>query len=183
MQGFTKPWFVCGGWAIDLHLNRLTRVHHDVDLGIFREDQLLLKEHFGKQLVYYYNEGEKYVWDGHYLELPIHEFRLEGNGLEMEFVLNEKHENLWQYRRNISITLPTDELVLTSAQGMPYLAPQVVLLFKSKKVAERDQADFENTIDKLSLAQLNWLLSALQISYNSHPWSLVLSQLINASNK
>jgi len=32
------PWWVAGGWAIDLFLNRSTRQHHDLDVGVLRRD-------------------------------------------------------------------------------------------------------------------------------------------------
>ena len=33
-----------GGWALDLFLERVTRVHHDVDVVVDRADQLALRE-------------------------------------------------------------------------------------------------------------------------------------------
>ncbi len=39
MRGFAAPWWVAGGWALDLWLGRETRVHQDVDLAILRGDQ------------------------------------------------------------------------------------------------------------------------------------------------
>ena len=43
MAGFRYPWFVCGGWAIDLFINRVSRQHQDVNIGIWRPDQLALR--------------------------------------------------------------------------------------------------------------------------------------------
>jgi hypothetical protein len=45
MSGFDKPWFVAGGWAIDLFLGRIRRHHKDLDFTIFRHDQLTLQQH------------------------------------------------------------------------------------------------------------------------------------------
>ena len=39
MHGFGKPWFVAGGWAVDLFLGRETRAHEDIEVSIFRRDQ------------------------------------------------------------------------------------------------------------------------------------------------
>jgi len=39
MVGFKKPWGVCGGWAIDLYLAKVTREHHDIEIAVFRKDQ------------------------------------------------------------------------------------------------------------------------------------------------
>jgi hypothetical protein len=43
MAGFRYPWVVCGGWAIDLFIKRISRQHQDVDIGIWRPDQLALR--------------------------------------------------------------------------------------------------------------------------------------------
>ena len=37
-------WYVCGGWAIDLFLGRVTRAHKDVDISVARADQLRAQE-------------------------------------------------------------------------------------------------------------------------------------------
>ena len=31
------PWYVAGGWAVDLHLGRPTREHEDLEIGVPRE--------------------------------------------------------------------------------------------------------------------------------------------------
>ena len=33
------PWWIAGGWALDLHLGRQTRPHADLDVGLLRADQ------------------------------------------------------------------------------------------------------------------------------------------------
>ncbi|MEY8192214.1 nucleotidyltransferase domain-containing protein [Peribacillus simplex] len=45
MSGFNKTWFFAGGWAIDLFIGRETREHQDIEIALFREDQLYLKEY------------------------------------------------------------------------------------------------------------------------------------------
>src|SRR5207302_1649698 len=45
MEDFPHPWFVSGGWAIDLFLGRVTREHEDREVGVFRQDQRALREH------------------------------------------------------------------------------------------------------------------------------------------
>ena len=43
MAKFNKTWFIAGGWAIDLFLGKETREHKDIEIAIFRKDQLNLK--------------------------------------------------------------------------------------------------------------------------------------------
>ena len=43
LKQFERPWFVAGGWALDLFLGRITRDHSDFEVALFREDQLELQ--------------------------------------------------------------------------------------------------------------------------------------------
>ena len=45
LSGLTVPWWIAGGWAIDLHLGRQTREHGDTDVVILRDDQLVVQQH------------------------------------------------------------------------------------------------------------------------------------------
>ncbi len=48
----------------------------------------------------------------------------------------------WVCRRDPSITLPYSELILHTRTGVPYLAPEVVLLFKAKHLRPKDRHRF-----------------------------------------
>src|SRR3954468_16507094 len=45
MRAYPKRWFVSGGWAIDLFVGRVTRLHDDIEVGTFFPDQPELEEH------------------------------------------------------------------------------------------------------------------------------------------
>lgn len=40
LGGMPRPWWIAGGWAIDLHLGQETRAHADTDVLVLRDDQL-----------------------------------------------------------------------------------------------------------------------------------------------
>ena len=44
MAGFEWPWFVAGGWAVDLYLGCVTRTHKDIDFAVLRDNQLDLQQ-------------------------------------------------------------------------------------------------------------------------------------------
>jgi hypothetical protein len=72
------PWGVAGGWALDLFLNRVTRKDKDIEVAIFREDQLILQEYLSAQggFFEYVCNGQLFPWKSEErLELPIHEIR------------------------------------------------------------------------------------------------------------
>jgi len=45
LEGLAVPWFVAGGWAIDLFLARETRTHEDIEVAILRKDQEVVRRH------------------------------------------------------------------------------------------------------------------------------------------
>jgi len=67
-----------------------------------------------------------------------------------------------------------DRAVLQTASGIPFLAPEVVLLFKSKNTSNRersqDQIDFENVCPHLEPERRAWLRWALLATDQGHPW-------------
>lgn len=164
MEAYAAPWFVCGGWAIDLFVGSPTRAHHDIDIGIFRNDQPTLRQTFPDSEFYFYENEVKHPWPADkYLELPVHEIRMAQNGMEMEFVLNERLGDVWQYRRLPIITLPVGQLILRDASGIPYLAPEVAILFKSTKWSARSQHDWEVVKPLLPNTSKAWLADALAV--------------------
>jgi hypothetical protein len=46
-SSFSAPWWIAGGWAIDLYLGCVSRTHHDIDVLILRRDQVLLHAALG----------------------------------------------------------------------------------------------------------------------------------------
>ena len=76
MSTYSPPWALCGGWAVDAWLGRLTRHHGDVDIAVFVNDRRALFELLaGWQLIAHEetkeNEGAD-LWDGRPLVVPAH---------------------------------------------------------------------------------------------------------------
>src|SRR5947207_12481576 len=68
-------WGFCGGWAIDLFLNRITRLHKDVDVAILRTDQRLLFAFLRQQgwTLEQAVDGKLYPFqEDEFLTLPVH---------------------------------------------------------------------------------------------------------------
>ena len=173
LAGFPAPWFVCGGTALDIFLGKSVRPRADLDIGIFRENAELLYQHFNLANFVYMTPGQKHPiqWTGQRLELPIHEIHITRAGFAYEFLLNEKAEDQWLYRRNNAITRSLAHAVLLSSFGVPYLAPEIVLLYKSKHMREKDIVDYQAVRSSLSDEQSAWLLNALQVCYpEGHDW-------------
>lgn len=69
------PWYVCGGWALDLFLGRVTRVHKDVDVAIARTDQTIVQRYLRERgwRLEKVHRGQREPWeDGERLAPPVH---------------------------------------------------------------------------------------------------------------
>jgi hypothetical protein len=54
--------------------------------------------------------------------------------------------------------------------GLPYLAPEIVLLFKAKHLGPRDRTDFGNALPALSAEARRWLRDAIEKTHPGHEW-------------
>ncbi|UUZ94882.1 hypothetical protein LJK87_10420 [Paenibacillus sp. P25] len=101
MKDINRSWAVAGGWAIDLFLGRATREHHDIEILIFRQDQVNLREYLQGWDFRKVVAGEVKPWSpGEWLELPIHETYAEKSDQKIEILLNEFDGANWVYRRD-----------------------------------------------------------------------------------
>ncbi|HZR39785.1 MAG TPA: GrpB family protein, partial [Ktedonobacteraceae bacterium] len=177
LRDFTGLWYICGGWALDAFLGRVTRVHHDVDVVMSRADQLALQQYMtarGWKLITPF-EGQLQPWPMHMrLELPRHQIHAHRSGAFIDFQITDVDSGIWRYRREPSIIRDMSRAGLRSEEGIPLLAPELVLLFKSKNTTGRERSkdltDFEKVYTSLEPERRAWLRWALTATDPSHPW-------------
>jgi hypothetical protein len=58
--------------------------------------------------------------------------------------------------------------------GIPYMAPEIQLLYKAKAPRPQDEADFVRTFPHLNQASREFLVQALALVYPGHRWLLEL---------
>ena len=173
----TKPWWVAGGWAIDLFLGEMTREHEDVDIAILRRDE--------KDFRLYHSSWE--LWPGmgaNKLEdkpllisehLPINREVLwcrpsVSSPWSFEMLTNRTQNENWLFKRDESITMNVEEMGMISKEGIPFLKPEIVLLFKAKSLRNKDQQDFNNCREKLNDISRRWLKTSLEKVHPRHQW-------------
>jgi hypothetical protein len=176
MIGFDRPWCIAGGWAIDLALARATREHKDVEIAIFREDQNALREYLADWEWRVVVDGRLIAWQrAEALSLPIHELHATGaDGTKLEFLLNERDTIDWIYRREARIRRPIEKAIRRGGEGIPVLAAEIVLLYKSKNPRPADELDFRAAQDLLDDESRRWLSDALSATSPDHPWKSFL---------
>jgi hypothetical protein len=196
MARLPAPWFVAGGWAIDCFLGRITREHRDVDILVFRRDQSLLRStlaEFPLRRVIPHpeglmNRGTIGEWSvGELLELPLHQINVYRTADEylaradaaaadpqhrwwFQIMLGETDDDDWVYRRNPAIRRPLARIGFHPRGGLPHLAPEIVLLFKSKQMLAHDRADFASAAPAMDSESRQWLRQALVLTAPDHEW-------------
>jgi len=170
------PWYISSGWALELFLGKVNRVHHDVDVVLPRSAQTELQKHLKERGWAFVTPFEKRleIWPPHMqLELPRHQVHAHRGNEFIDFLLTEM-DGVWKYRREPSVVRSLGKIGLKTESGIPYLAPELVLLFKSKNTSNqeraKDESDFEMVLPHLDSECCAWLRWALIATSPDHPW-------------
>ena len=186
LSALTVPWWITGGWAIDLAVGHVTRDHADVNVMMLERDEHALRglTGVGIQLVADGRPpgpwpagrrltagpaavpkpavtgpgrrvGDRLVLRGEDLPLPAEVIPASAVGA------------LWVYKQGSHVfTRPLADIT-RSSQGIPFLAPEMVLLIKARPGLDRpgkdnDQRDFEAALPALGAQQRSWLKDAIE---------------------
>jgi hypothetical protein len=199
LDPLTVEWFVSGGWAIDIHLNRITRERGDLDISVPFSDRLKCIEFFlgkgwrieGKQgggfrtlrQLSDYNDEIHYFWSFPEGVDFVSEYVDDGGNRRIAYNRDSQKEldyievffdrieaGRFIFRRDPRVKRHENRAIL-ERDGVRYLAPEVVLLFKSSSLSERNLLDFDAAVDSLDRDALIWLTGALSLVYGeAHTW-------------
>jgi Aminoglycoside-2''-adenylyltransferase len=175
MGSCDAPWWVAGGWALDLWLGRATRKHQDLDVAVLRADQCKLYKALRRGELYYATTDHRLLplRPGHWLEPPLYGVwaRREPEAPWLcEFLLNEHKGEEWLYPRNPAVRMPLAEMGSAIAGGIPVLVPEIVLLYKAHERTEKDEADFQSALPTCRPLPGPGLVGTLMETTPEHPW-------------
>lgn len=169
-------WWIGGGYAIELFVGENVREHGDIDVVIFRDHAERARAYLTARDwdVHLADRGTLARWSQ---PLPgrVHNIwcRLVGGPWALQVMVAERRDGRWLYRRDPLIGGPLAEFGLSSSDGVPILAPEIQLLYKSKSPRTKDEIDFDVAAPRLSDAKRRWLARALD---EDHPWQSRLSE-------
>jgi len=171
-------WWIAGGHAIDLFLGWETRPHADLDIEMFRSDRSALFGIFEGWDLHVASEDRLLRWvDPEPLDDSVFGVWLRPNpgaAWELEIMLADGDRTQWRFRRDPSVTMAGDSLINTTADGIPYCAPEVQLLYKSNQARTKDDIDLVRCLHRMTPDQRRWLLDAVERTAAHHPWISVL---------
>lgn len=172
LDGAPFRWWVAGGWAAEA-AGGAARRHDDTDVAVLARDL----------------EGARawlaafHLWEAHDGTLrPL----LPGDALAprrdqlwvrrdadspwvLDLALTPTDGDDWLFKRDHSLRLPLDEIGHT-VDGVPYLRPCIVFLYKARQQRPKDEADFASALPRLAAADRDWLAAALERVHPGHPW-------------
>jgi Aminoglycoside-2''-adenylyltransferase len=173
LAGVTAPWYVAGGWAIDLFLGRQTREHGDLEIAVPASAFPAIRGALADYEFDVVGSGLRWPLDSPAFDV-MHQtwVREPDTGVYRADVFREPERDAeWVCRRDESISLPYEDLIRQTGDGIPYLVPEVNLLFKAKRAAEpKNHADFAATADLLDDHAAGWLRGVLQRVHPGHAW-------------
>ena len=170
------PWWIGGGWALDLLVGGNFRAHSDVDVLILRRDQHVFRAQLDAwDLQAADPPGRLRRWvAGDPLSAHVHDVFCRPNPTApwvFQFMIDDSDDEDWLFRRDHRIRRPVVSLAgRASRPGLSVLSPDVQLLYKSKGLRNRDVADFEMILPRLTVNERDWLRGALTIVTPAHEW-------------
>ena len=173
LKGVDAPWGVAAGWALELFVGESWRHHEDLEVAVAENRFDELRAALGGL--------ELWVPVGDGRLRPLAEVPRPASqqtwGLDPEAsawridVFREPADGAtWICRRDQAIRMPSTRLVERTTDGIPFVRPEVVLLFKAKHAREKDEEDFDVVLPRLDRERRSWLRDALQRVHAGHPW-------------
>lgn len=171
-------WWIAGGVGIDLFIGRKTREHGDIDVAVLRRDELGLRPLLDAWDVCIAHDGSLTPWDGGELAEEQHQFWVRRRGAKawaFEILLEQTEGDELLYRRDPRVRAPLATIGRCTRDGIPYLAPEICLLYKSHatdaaRYTARNNTDFEVALPVLDEAARAWLRAALVVINPAHAW-------------
>ncbi|MGW5365735.1 nucleotidyltransferase domain-containing protein [Actinopolymorpha pittospori] len=176
----TTPWWIAGGYAIELFVGSPFRPHDDIDVLLLRRDQQKVHEVLASWDIQAADPpGTLRPWPAdEWLPAEVHDIwcREHPNGpWRIQVMLDEADGDEWTSRRDSRIRRPIRSLGLHATDGTPYLTPEVQLFYKAKGQRPKDEVDFATAVPLLDPKALRWLDEALAVTSPDHPWRSRLS--------
>ncbi|MFJ9537536.1 nucleotidyltransferase domain-containing protein [Streptomyces sp. NPDC101225] len=174
LAGVRAPWCVAAGWALDLFRGAQTRPHDDLEIAVPAAGFAEVRDRFPEYAWDAVGSGWIWAQAGPDVLAATHQtwLRDPATGRFLLDVFREPHDgDTWICRRDENLRLPYKAIVERTRDEVPYLAPEVVLLFKAKAPRPKDEADFAGVLPLLDRRRRERLGGWLERLHPGHRWS------------
>lgn len=175
MRQFNRPWWIVGGWAIEAATG-FQREHEDTDMSILACDVPAFVD---------FMRGRWHVWNNvggvlHPLgdrwpdvDEPRSQLWLRASAKDpwiVDIPLTPDADGLWTNKLLEQHVAPVDDVTWLAEDGIRYLLPEIVLLYKARLHRTKDEPDFIAALPRLTRGRREWLREALTAVVPGHPW-------------
>jgi hypothetical protein len=175
LDGFDRPWWVVGGWAIEAATG-YRREHEDTDISILSSDVPAFVE---------FLKGRWHIWNNvggvlHPLgersktvDDPGSQLWLRARATSpwvLDVPLTPAKDGFWTNKCVAGHIAPVEDVTWVAADGVRYLFPEIVLVYKARLRRPKDDPDFEATLPGLPRDRRDWMRQALGDLVPDHPW-------------
>lgn len=173
LEGAPFRWWICGGVALEMYAGQQWRDHQDLDIGVVRSQGTDVHAFLSPRWdLWVAAGGTLRPWSGGSLSAEDHENNIwvresHGSPWRLDLNVGSGSDEEWIFRRNEAVRRPWEEAILLTNDGIPYLAPEIQLLFKSKNPRSKDDLDAEVVLPRLDEGGRNFLNDTLG---RAHPW-------------
>ncbi len=181
-SGAPFSWGFAGGYAIELFLGYPIRAHDDIDVLVFRDQQLTVQHWLGGwQLFAADPPGTLRPWRaGEALAYGIHDIwghERQSDAWQLQLMLAETAGDEWFSRRDQRVRGRRDDLFVPY-NGLPCLRVEIQLFWKAHNRRPKDEQDFSACLPRLDSRGRAWLADQLRLLYSEdHPWLTRLSSV------
>ena len=181
MEDFPEPWWIGGGWALDVWAGGSSREHEDIEICVLREAQDAIHAHC-RGWDNYLPGGATWIQTSNETRLAFPDFMLHlretpnartfaGMPPTFEFLLNDVVDGEWLFLPDPRIRLPFERVMVRSTLGPMVTTPEIVLFTKAYwGHRPKDNHDFERVRGLLSADQRSWLAQHIRERRPDDPW-------------
>jgi hypothetical protein len=174
LRGIAVPWWIAGGWALDLFVGHQTRAHGDTDISVLRGGEAALHQQLRGWELFIADVGTLTPWKkGQPFPDDRHAIWGRETGhdtFQLEIAVERWEGTRWSYRRDARIGAHVKDIGRVTAEGIPYLRPDIVLLYKSKAPRALDESDLMAVLPSLDAAQRATLSAWVSAVDPMHRW-------------
>jgi len=159
------PWWIGGGWALELALGLEPRAHRDVDVVMLRPDAPALARHLRGWDLRLARAGSLRPWDGGHVEPEEHAFWARRSAAEpwlLDVKLEMVENGEWVYRRDGRVRRPVTEIGV-EAGGLPVLRPEITLVYALGSDDRSQVPQLRAATARLAPEAAAWIEAALPV--------------------
>ena len=124
LAGIDVPWWIAGGWALEMFRGTVTRPHADLDVGVLRRDISTVLDRLSGWEMFEAKGGRlTRLAPGALPRVDVYSLwgrPTAGDLWAIELMLNEADGDMWVYRRDPRIRRPLATAIRQSADGIGY---------------------------------------------------------------